>query len=212
MNGVYNTAGDVNKSATELQKHLLKSFNAKVGFGHNKTGLFDSDALTNRSFGWVYDLLQVVVQQQTLMTDSTSRYLAQVTKQTLSGSSNGCNNKYVYWVAHSQGGAVIAAAWRRLDASEKARIRVITAAGANFYGFSGAKSYDAFYKSGDPVPYLLGSETIFNQITRHEIPGFVFCGHGFVDNYIYGSIGIKDVRQVGGIAQAINRFIGMDSK
>lgn len=135
----------------------------------NKTGVVNSDNIFNRAFGSVYDLLQAGVQQQLLMADSTSQFIAEETNKTLNNPGT-----YVYWVAHSQGGADIAAAWNYIDDDKKDRIRVITAAGANFYGFPGAGSYDAVFKSGDIVPKIMGSWTPFliSEVNRYYVNGF----------------------------------------
>jgi hypothetical protein len=200
VNGVYNTEANVRDSAGALQNIVTLAYGkARVGFIHNKTGLFNSDNILNTATGKVYDMIQVVLQKYKLILDSTSEAVARATNNAVE---NGAC--MVYLVGHSQGAAVINAAWDQRGGSiggvnekNRDRVRLILNGGANTFGFPGAKSVKNIGEFGDVVPgvvgnmspwsrlirYILGHDSNESDTTLHNI-GAVGDNHGFQKAYV----------------------------
>jgi len=202
VNGVYNTEANVRGSAQALQDVVTsnKAYDkARVGFIHNKTGLFNSDNILNTGTGKVYDMIQVVLQKYKLILDSTSEAVARATNNAVE---NGAC--MVYLVGHSQGAAVINAAWDQRGGSlggvnekNRDRVRLILNGGANTFGFPGAKSVKNIGEFGDVVSgvvgnmspwsrlirYVLGHDSNESDTTLHNI-GVVGDNHGFQKAYV----------------------------
>jgi len=203
INGIMNDLSGVRNSAKVIEDNLKGSSVklARVGFVHNKTGLFNIGdgifvyplKLANDIIGIPYDSIQAGLQQWELLYDDTTKYIADYVNRRVGST----KDLRMVLAAHSQGGAILRVAFNHID--YKSRVHIATAAGAQIKDFQGAASETRINKQCDivswignsgPFAWLQGGDQSDEVLLKaHNDTKIFLCGlgvtaHSFIHNYL----------------------------